>query len=479
MKLTIFWRLVVGYIAIFFLQMAVSLYVTVQLNHIEALPRSILNTNNQIIDGEKKLADALLLQIRYERKYSIIKDQAVLEYYRGAQNDFGRYFKQLMSITPDARARQQLLEAKRLHNTYAALVDEEMQQVTAGKRYSRERARQKKEQAISEIMASLKKLRTVVEETTSDTIKSVGQASSNARRVALIMTLSSLILGMVISVMVTKGIVRPLSVMKRQTQKIAAGDFSSDLNLTSPPEIRELARAFNYMCARLKEVDKIKSNFFSLMSHELRTPLTSIREGINLLMEKKVSVGEKKLQRLLTIMGEESNRLIELVNSSLDLSKMEAGMMKYRFFPDDLTPLLYKAMSVIESLAEAKKITINSQISEELPTIKMDGERIFQVLNNLLGNAVKFTPAGGQITVRARSVGQGVEVTVSDTGEGIAREDLTAIFDKFQQGSLNNAKHHRGTGLGLSIVKHIVDAHGGKVWAESEPGVGSTFIFVL
>ena len=131
------------------------------------------------------------------------------------------------------------------------------------------------------------------------------------------------------------------------------------------------------------------------MSHELRTPLTSIKEGINLLLEKAGKEAEYKQQRLLAIMAEESNRLIELINTFLDLSKMEAGMVRYSFFPEDITPLIYQAINGIEPLAEGKNITIEAQVDNGLPVVRMDSERILQVLRNLLGNAVKFTPFGG------------------------------------------------------------------------------------
>jgi two-component system sensor histidine kinase GlrK len=215
------------------------------------------------------------------------------------------------------------------------------------------------------------------------------------------------------------------------------------------------------------------------MSHELRTPLTSIKEGINLLLEKAEKETGEQQQRLLAIMAEESNRLIDLINSFLDLSKMEAGMMRYAFFPEDITPLIYKTINGIEPLAVAKNITIEAQLNSDLPVVKMDSERILQVLRNLVGNAVKFTSNGGFIQVRARPLNHGVEVSVTDTGAGIAAEDLKHIFDKFHQAGTANGNNNIGTGLGLSIVKHIIDAHGGTVWAESTVDVGSTFIFVL
>ncbi|RPJ07970.1 MAG: sensor histidine kinase, partial [Deltaproteobacteria bacterium] len=230
---------------------------------------------------------------------------------------------------------------------------------------------------------------------------------------------------------------------------------------------------------KLRTIDKMKSDFYSSMSHELRTPLTSIREGINLLRDGVGGEIPEKQKRLLTILTVEANRLIEVVNSLLDLSKMEAGMMTYAFDKENLGPLVERAMVEMAPLLESRKIRCEQKGFEELPPLRMDGERILQVLRNLIGNAVKFTPAGGRVMVTARQDNQGVEVSVSDTGPGIPPAYLSTIFDKYQQAGASGSYRIKGTGLGLSIAKHIISSHGGKIWAESKPGEGSTFIFVL
>jgi len=130
-------------------------------------------------------------------------------------------------------------------------------------------------------------------------------------------------------------------------------------------------------------------------------------------------------------------------------------------------------------LVEAKKIEFEATMTEELPMIKMDDERILQALRNLIGNAVKFTPEGGRVRISARPEAQGLEVSVADTGPGIPKEDIPMIFEKFHQAPVNHSERTHGTGLGLAIVKHIITAHRGRVWAESETGRGSTFSFVL
>jgi len=158
---------------------------------------------------------------------------------------------------------------------------------------------------------------------------------------------------------------------------------------------------------------------------------------------------------------------------------MEAGMMAYTFESTPLAPLVDKAMLEIAPLVEAKKISLEKRIDEKLPILKIDRERILQALRNLIGNAVKFTPDKGQVTVLARPVDHGVEVSVVDTGPGIPPENLTTIFNKFQQATPSGPSQASGTGLGLAVVRHIISSHGGRIWAESEPGQGSTFTFVL
>jgi len=233
------------------------------------------------------------------------------------------------------------------------------------------------------------------------------------------------------------------------------------------------------MCRKLRELDRMKADFFSSMSHELRTPLTSIKEGTGMLLEGVGGSITEKQRKLLNILSEESNRLIELVNSLLDLSKMEAGMMRYDLAPTSLAPLIRKATVELGPLVEAKRIRLEAKITEDLPLVQADGERILQALRNLIGNALKFTPDGGRVAVSAARKNGEVEVRVADTGPGIAPESLSTIFDKYQQGSIQGSGRFQGSGLGLAIVRHIIASHGGRVWAENEAGRGSTFIFVL
>jgi two-component system sensor histidine kinase GlrK len=279
--------------------------------------------------------------------------------------------------------------------------------------------------------------------------------------------------------LINRSITQPVSLLGEKTKDIGKGNFRGDLNISSPPELAELADAFNLMCKKLNELDKMKSDFFSSITHELRTPLTTIKMASGLLRAGVEGPLTKGQQDLLTTLEKETNQLIGLVNSILDLSKMEAGMMPFHLEPRDIGPLIDQALEETGLLMEAKKINLETRVTKEMPIVKVDGEKILQALRNIIGNAVKFTPEAGRITISARPIDHGVEVSVSDTGPGIPAENLVTVFEKFQQAPAKGSSSNKGTGLGLAIAKEIITRHGGRIWAESRVGRGSTFIFVL
>lgn len=480
MRLTIFSRLIIGYLAIFILAMVVSVYSIAQLRQLENTTRSILTVDNRIIEYEKKLSDAFFSMIRYEKKFIIIKDKGLYKHFRRIEGEFSGFLEKTVSVAENSSAADILLRIGRDYDQYRSLFNKEAEFLMSGRPYPVNKYKENKENSVNSVLEGLRELGAYSQQNTFAKVKKLGEAEVNASRVAIVMGIISLAAGIIISIFITLNITRPLSVIKKKTRKIAEGDFTDDLRVSSPQEIAELARSFNSMCARLKELDKLKSDFFSLMSHELRTPLTTIKEGVTLFSEGMMHGETKERQKkLLTIINEETRRLINLVSSVLDFSKMEAGMMVYNFIDADIAPLINKVAREMGPLVETRDIMMEINTDRALPSIKVDTERMLQVLRNLMGNAVKFTPDGGDVRVFAQSVEKGVKVSVSDTGAGISKERTASIFDKYQQAAFTGPGRIKGTGLGLFIVRQIITAHGGKVWVESTPGHGSTFAFVL
>jgi len=479
MRPTILVRMIIGYLAIFIPVVALSVYAIMQLALFHRVTGDILRIDNRMRDYEQKLADSFLAQVRCERKYVITKDKELHNQFMVAEREVSRLIGEALSLADTPHKREVLIRIKDDYERYKSLFYEEVEFVKKKQPYLQDRYKQEKEKAVDEILWGLRNLKLYTEQDTYEKIRHLGESGAKANQIVILMGAGFILLGIIISIFITRSITRPLSFLRKKTRQVAGGDFECSLDFSSPPEIGELAQDFNLMCNKLKEMDKMKSDFFSLMAHELRTPLASIKEGTNLLLK---GIGEElkeKRKTVLTIIAEESNRLIDLVNSLLDLSKMEAGMMSFNFTTSDLKPLINRAASGMEPLAMAKDVGIKVETSLDLPCVQMDQERLLQALRNLIGNAIKFTPGGGYVTISARPVENGVSVSVADTGPGIPKEDLNAIFDKFQQATMTSSNKIKGTGLGLAIVKHIIHAHGGKVWAESEPGHGSIFVFLL
>ncbi len=479
MRLSIFSRLMIGYLCIFALVVAMIGYAIFQLGQFDRVTRSILKGDNRIVEIQKRLTDSLLSQMRYESKYTIIRDEALYRHFLLARDEFQNSMEEILKIAEEENQKNVLGNVRTHFDAYQKLVGEEVQYIRTRVRYGQAKYKEEKEKAVDRVLEDLDTLAANSQRDMFDKIRKLGREGTDARRVAIGLAVGALLGIILISFFITRSITRPVDGLIEKTREIGRGVFASDLQYSSPPEMKELARAFNLMCDQLRTVDEMKSDFFASMSHELRTPLSSIKEGTNLLLEEVGGAVNEKQKKILKIMAAESKRMIDLVNSSLDLSKMEAGMMIFQFGAADITPLLHQAVLEIKPLAMAKGIAIGVECPPNLPAVQMDRERILQVLRNFLGNAVKFTPEKGQITVTARNGDGKLEVRVVDTGCGIPAEDIATIFDKFYQGPIMGTSKAKGTGLGLALARHIITAHGGKVWAESKLGHGSAFIFVL
>lgn len=479
MKLTIFSRLIIGFLILAVLVTTVSVYSIFQLSEVNKVTRSIILADNSLLDVYKKLTDELLSETRNEKKFVIMQDNAFYDSYRKAKEDFNQHLFEAILLAEPAEMTDLLYNVNRLHYQFNILFMEEFEYLVNTRQYAKEWYKYEKEKTANAILEELKFLGFLSEKNVINKVRNLSEMGIRASKIAIIITVAALLFGLILSTFITRSITLPLSAMKKKTREIATGDLDGNLKIASPPEMAELADAFNYMSRKLKEVDTMKSDFFSLMSHELRTPLTSIKEGTNMMLEGLGGELTDKQQRLLGIISEESNRLIGLVNSLLDLSKMEAGMMAYHLTEADLNLLVQQAVQEIIPLAESKNILIEKEMTTAVPPVAADSERILQALRNILGNAIKFTSDDGRVKVSVHSVTEGVKVAISDTGPGIAEEDLSRIFLKFHQVAPAGPHKFKGTGLGLATVEHIISAHGGKIWVESEVGRGSTFSFIL
>jgi signal transduction histidine kinase len=292
----------------------------------------------------------------------------------------------------------------------------------------------------------------------------------------------SIAVGLLGSIFLTHSMNRPLRELRRGIRAISHEGLSEPIRILTRDEFGELAAAFNEMAALLKEEERMRSDFISMLSHEIRTPLTSIRESVNMIAEELMGPINHRQRRFLEIAGSEIERISDLLSHLMQVSRMEAGILKIDPRPLDPFGLMSTCIYRIAPAAEAKDITIKTNIPHGMPFIMGDPDNLQQVLLNLLGNAIKFAPPQSEVMVSLKpetsTNGLRLIFSVSDDGPGIPEEEQSLVFHKYYRAP-GTRDQVDGVGLGLSISRYIVEAHGGTIWVKSQVGEGSTFGFTL
>ena len=326
------------------------------------------------------------------------------------------------------------------------------------------------------------------------------KTSDTAVMVLWVATLAALAISILVSLLIVRSISKPLAHLTEGTRAIADGKFFYRLDTTRNDEFAQLARDFNKMTSRLNELDVLKKDFVSHVSHELKAPLASIRETIQVMLEEIPGPLTDKQKRLLELSLQSGTRLTTMIGNLLDLSKTEAGAMEYELKSQDLVPLVRTAIEEIEVQAHERQIQVKEDFPDTPLVLECDSDRIVQVVLNIVGNAVKFSPRNGEVRVRVDKVEEippgmpehwkrlftdaGKDryfglVTVTDQGAGIPDSDKERVFEKFHQVKQGKKLPGQGVGLGLAICRTIIQAHRGAIWVEDNPGGGSQFRLLL
>ena len=286
------------------------------------------------------------------------------------------------------------------------------------------------------------------------------------------------LLALVLAFLLSRWVADPLQQVVVAARKYPAESLQP-IEPHGPHEVQDLTRAFNSMIARVHSSQQSQRDFVANVSHELKTPLTSIQGFAQAILDNTADTPEARKQAA-QIIYDESARMHRMALDLLDLARLEAGTADLQMFPVDLGALLRGIVEKFTPQAKTSDIDLQVNISEDLPVLIADGDRLAQVFTNLVDNALKFTPAHGRVTLSAKKVGVEMELAVADTGIGVESEALPRLFDRFYQADASRAggeKH--GAGLGLAIVKEIVQAQGGKIGVRSQVGHGTTFTIQL
>lgn len=286
--------------------------------------------------------------------------------------------------------------------------------------------------------------------------------------------LAGLVAAVIIAMVLSRQLMRPLEALTGVVRRFGPNRYDMRASETGPAQVRELAAAFNAMAERVSHNERAMRGFIADVSHELRTPLTSIRGFVEALRDGTVTDPERQASSI-QVVHEETQRMLRMIEQLLDLSRLEAGQSRLQRSAVDVHELFSHIESMFSPRAQEQGVELRLEISPAAPTIEADYDRLVQVLNNLIDNALRHTTEG-TVSISARRAGEGLQLSVRDTGEGIAPDDLNRLFDRFWQ---PESRSGPGAGLGLAISREIVRAHDGTISAQSELGEGTTIVVWL
>jgi two-component system sensor histidine kinase BaeS len=294
--------------------------------------------------------------------------------------------------------------------------------------------------------------------------------------------LAALLAAVIVSLFVSRQIVMPVREMMVASERIAEGqyhervDVPADLSWDELDELGRLAVSFNQMASQLEQTEATRRELIGNVAHELRTPLANIKGWTEGLIDGVLPAETSTFQQIYR----EADRLQRLVYDLQELSQVEAGAFELDRRVMPVSTLVEATVARLGHQFEDKGVALQSDVPADLPPVRADEDRIGQVLLNLVGNALQYTPTGGQVRITAHRQGAEIQISVIDTGIGIPTEHLSLLFTRFYRVDKSRSRVGGGSGIGLTIAKHLVEAHGGRIWAESPgPGLGSTFTFSL
>ena len=286
------------------------------------------------------------------------------------------------------------------------------------------------------------------------------------------------VVALLLGFVVFRGITAPLNKLTRAAHAVAKGDLAQRVDIRTGDEVAELGAAFNTMATHLDRGEQLRRQMTADIAHELRTPLSVIQGNLEAILDGVYPPDSEHIQPAL----DQAQLLARLVEDLRTLALAEAGQLSLDLQPTNAAELTRRVVTSFEPKAADKRVMLAMNAPESLPRVQADGQRIAQVITNLLSNALRHTPQEGRIDVRLKVENQHVLIAVGDTGAGIPPDDLPHVFDRFYRADKSRSREGQstvGSGLGLAIARSIVEAHGGRIWAESETGKGTTVSFTL
>ncbi len=414
----------------------------------------------------RKLSSLFRDVIDLGKATAVSKDPRLLEQYNTFRAELDRVLNQLIEREPAGpeRVHQQFRRAMaRLYETVPRYQEAPDDLLAASK----------------EAQERLDKLEQYYTDRVRDHIDRVNKLGNSAANLTLYALVAGLLVSLVVWFAILLSLGRPLRELVAGTERVAQGRFEEPIPILAHDELGTLSRAFNRMAASLSELDRMKAEFVATASHELKTPLACIKGFSSLLRSGSRGPLTDNQRATLAQIEEQVDQMTRFVSQLLDLSRLRAGRVTMNLRSLPAQAFLASSARGFEGVAEKKGIRYVIRIAPDLPgRIQADPDRLGEVVYNLLGNAFKFTEPGGEVCFEAGADCEWVRVAVSDTGPGIAQEDLPFIFEKYFRGAESDGgRDNEGAGLGLAISRGIVEKHGGRIWVERREERGSRFVF--
>ncbi len=446
-------------------------YVLLELNAVSNTANFALTRDVQAIDAAKQLQDMLDDQEGYAQKFLISHDAA---YWNLFSENRLRIETPMEKLRLSNRDSMETVLSRAIRRTYGWFVDQiEEERVAGAVRPGSELVSRQISDSLGAIHSMLSQLIAMRQASIGQSLTAFHTTTGRSVAIAVILASSTLLAAIILAVLIAHTITRPIDVLIRGTASIARGSFE-EIRVRSHDETARLAEAFNEMSAKLKRISELKAELMQQISHELRTPLSTILGAHFMLSTGRSGPLNDEQSHLLEVIRESADKLTLFSHQFLDIAKIEAGMMEYRFERMDILTVIRPAVEAARVGAAHKNITITLK-SNPVPEVMADREKLSIVIGNLLSNAIKFTRESGKIDVVVGRGGPGVQLAVTDSGIGIAPQDLPHVFTKFYQARHGASTGFKGSGVGLALVKAFTEGQGGRVSVMSAVGEGSVF----
>jgi len=426
---------------------------------------AIVNINYDLDLAAQRMIQQLLSLEENRKRYEILQKDAYLDAFVSDLEDFGKTLTSVLARHPEYKE-----PWAELTRDYAAVLS----------RSRDPESRVLPDKTVARWLDILAETRQANQQEMESRLNDLAAKSRAAERLGFFGLVASIAIGVLGSVFIAYRLNLSLSEIRRGIRELGRGEPTRPVRVTSKDELGDLAQAFNSMAARLTEEEHMRQDFIAMLSHEIRTPLTSIRESVDLVTDGVFGEVNEKQRHFLDISRQEALRLTHLLERLMKVSSLEAQRLKLNTEPLDASALARQAIDRLQSMALAKNIELKAELPEDFVFVEADQEHVTQVLVNLLGNAIKFSPPQSlvRLSVTPEPAGKSVIFCVTDEGPGISLEEQERIFLKYyREPSVRGSVD--GLGLGLPIARGIVEAHGGTLWLNSAPGCGASFCFSL